>query len=79
MSNEEFLGKMKALAAAVVALPVVQKNVVKYQIVRPNCGLLEPYTEISTLGPRYQRTARSTNTSRDLGCLLLPRSILLYS
>jgi hypothetical protein len=75
----EFLGKMKALVAAVVALPVVQKNLLKYQTVRLDCGLLEPYTEISTLRPRYPRTARSTNTLGHLGCRLPPRSILLRS
>ncbi|KAJ6554298.1 hypothetical protein B0H19DRAFT_1262679 [Mycena capillaripes] len=41
MSKEEFLGKMKALAAAVVALPVVQKNVVKYQIISANSSFDE--------------------------------------
>ncbi|KAJ6529434.1 hypothetical protein DFH09DRAFT_1185105 [Mycena vulgaris] len=41
MSKEEFLGKMKALVAAVVALPVVQKNVVKYQIISANSSFDE--------------------------------------
>jgi hypothetical protein len=78
MSKEEFHAKMKALAAAVVALPAVQKNVIKYQIVRLDCRFPEPDTEIST-GPRYSRPACSTSTSRHLGCRLRRRSILLYS
>ncbi|KAJ7430215.1 hypothetical protein B0H11DRAFT_2138238, partial [Mycena galericulata] len=41
LSKEEFLDKMKALAAAVVALPVVQKNVLKYQIISANSSFDE--------------------------------------
>ncbi|KAJ7036315.1 hypothetical protein C8F04DRAFT_1096063 [Mycena alexandri] len=45
MSKEEFLGKMKALAAAVVALPVVQKNVLKYRIISANSSFDEHMKE----------------------------------